>query len=319
MARVVVIGGSGHVGTYLVPRLVEAGHNVVNVSRGERSAYSPHAAWNAVETVTLDRTAAEKDGAFGDAIADLKPDIVIDMICFKRDSAEHLVEALRGRVQHFVHCGTIWVYGHNSAVPATEDQPLNPFGDYGTGKAAIETYLLDQARRTGFPATVFRPGHIVGPGWVPLNPAGNFNPTVFTQIARGDELPLPNFGLETVHHVHADDVAQMVTRIIGNWRSAVGEAFNAVSPQAVNLRGYAEHMYRWFGKMPRIAYMPFPQWRATHAPEDAQATWEHISRSPSHSIEKARRLLGYEPRHTSMQAVEEAVAWLVREGQVHTL
>jgi nucleoside-diphosphate-sugar epimerase len=319
MARVVIIGGSGHVGTYLVPRLVEAGHDVVNVSRGKRSAYSPHTAWNAVETVTLDRTAAEKDGTFGNAIADLKPDIAIDMICFTRDSAVHLVDALRGRVQHFIHCGTIWVYGHNAAVPATEDQPLNPFGDYGTGKAAIETYLLGEARRTGFPATVFRPGHIVGPGWVPLNPAGNFNPAVFSQIARGDELALPNFGLETVHHVHADDLAQIVMRIIGNWNNAVGEAFNAVSPQAVNLRGYAEHMYRWFGKMPRIAYMPFPQWRATHAPEDAQATWEHISRSPSHSIEKARRLLGFEPRYTSMQAVEEAVAWLVKDGQVHTV
>lgn len=319
MARVVIIGGSGHVGTYLVPRLVEAGHNVVNVSRAQRSAYRPHAAWNAVEAVTLDREAAEKDETFGNTIADLKPDIVIDMICFTRQSAEHLVEALRGRVQHFIHCGTIWVYGHNAAVPATEDQPLNPVGEYGTGKAAIETYLLAEARRNGFPASVFRPGHIVGPGWVPLNPAGNFNPAVFTQIARGDELALPNFGLETVHHVHADDVARMVMRIIGNWGAAVGEAFNAVSPQAVNLRGYAEHMYRWFGKMPRLAYMPYPQWRATHAPEDAQATLEHISRSPSHSIDKARRLLGYEPRYSSMQAVEEAVTWLIEQGQVHTL
>ena len=34
--RVVVIGGSGHVGTYLIPRLVAAGHEVVNVSRGQR-------------------------------------------------------------------------------------------------------------------------------------------------------------------------------------------------------------------------------------------------------------------------------------------
>ena len=34
MSRVVIIGGSGHVGTYLVPRLVEAGHEVICVSRG---------------------------------------------------------------------------------------------------------------------------------------------------------------------------------------------------------------------------------------------------------------------------------------------
>jgi nucleoside-diphosphate-sugar epimerase len=318
MSRVIVIGGSGHVGTYLVPRLVEAGHQVVNVSRGQSTAYSSHAAWQAVDIAAIDRTAEEQAGTFGQRIAALEPDIVIDMICFTLKSAQHLVESLKGRVQHFLHCGTIWVYGHNTAVPATEDQPLNPFGDYGTGKAEIETWLLAEARRSGFPATVFRPGHIVGSGWAPLNPAGHFNPAVFTQIARGEELALPNFGLETVHHVHADDVAQLVMRAIVSRHAAVGEAFNAVSPQAVNLRGYAEHMYRWFGKVPHLSYVPYPQWRAMqHAPEDAQATWEHIARSPSHSIDKARRLLGYEPRYSSLQAVEEAVTWLIADGQVH--
>ncbi len=37
--RVVVIGGSGHIGTYLVPRLVVAGHEVISISRGEREPY----------------------------------------------------------------------------------------------------------------------------------------------------------------------------------------------------------------------------------------------------------------------------------------
>jgi uncharacterized protein YbjT (DUF2867 family) len=49
--RIVIIGGSGHVGTYLVPMLVEAGHRVVNVSRGRAVPYTPNAAWDAVETV----------------------------------------------------------------------------------------------------------------------------------------------------------------------------------------------------------------------------------------------------------------------------
>lgn len=316
MARVVIIGGSGHVGTYLVPRLVAAGHDVVNVSRGQRAPYQAHGAWNWVETVAIDREAAEKDGSFGAAITALGADIVIDMICFTLPSARHLVEALRGRVQHFLHCGTIWVYGHNATIPATEDQPHNAFGAYGTQKSAIETYLIDEARKTGFPATVFRPGHIVGPGWDPLNPAGHFNSAVFSQIARGEELALPNFGLETVHHVHADDVAQVVMRAIGNWSNAVGEAFNAVSPQAVNLRGYAEAMYRFFGHEPKLSYLPFEQWKDTQATADAEATWEHIARSPSHSTAKGQRLIGYEPRYSSLQAVEEAVTWLVAHGRV---
>ncbi len=316
MARIVIIGGSGHVGTYLVPLLVGAGHSVVNVTRGQRSPYQPDAAWAQVETVVLDRAAADADGSCGGRIAALGGDVVIDMICFTLESATHLVEALRGRVQHFIHCGTVWVYGHNATVPATEDQPHNAFGEYGTQKAAIESYLLGEARRSGFPATVFRPGHIVGPGWAPLNPAGHFNIAAFNTIARGEELALPNFGLETVHHVHASDLARLVMAIIASRSTAVGEAFNAVSPGAVNLRGYAEAMYRWFGHEPKLRYLPFEQWRAGVSAEDAQATLEHINRSPSHSMAKAQRLLGFAPRYSSLEAVQEAVRWLIAEGRV---
>lgn len=316
MARIVIIGGSGHVGTYLVPRLVNAGHEVINVSRAKRDPYQPNAAWTSVRTVSADRTAEEAAGSFGTTIAALDPEIVIDMIAFTLESSRQLIEALRGRVQHFLHCGTIWVHGHNATVPATEDQPLNAFGEYGQGKQAIETWLLGEARRTGFPATVFRPGHIVGPGWAPLNPAGNFNVGVFSTIARGEDLTLPNFGLETVHHVHADDVAGLVMAAIGNWRMSVGEAFNTVSPQAVNLRGYAEAMYRWFGREPKLSYLPFEQWKTGWSPEDAQGTWEHIARSPSHSMDKARRRLNFVPRYSSLEAVHEAVGWLIADGQV---
>src|SRR5690349_22027053 len=88
--RVVIIGGSGHVGTYLVPRLVEAGHEVINVTRGQRKPYSPNAAWGRVTTVTADRDAEEKAGTFGARIAALEADIVIDMICFTLESAKHI-------------------------------------------------------------------------------------------------------------------------------------------------------------------------------------------------------------------------------------
>ena len=314
--RVVLIGGTGHIGTYLVPRLVEAGHEVICISRELRAPYRSHAAWRSVRQVTIERNDAEHRGSFGSQIRDLEPDAVIDLICFSLDSAKQLVEALRGRLLHLLHCGTIWVHGHSVLVPTTEDQTRTPLGDYGINKAAIEAYLLAEAKRTGFPATVLHPGHIVGPGWNPLNPAGNFNPEVFAKLARGDEVLLPNFAMETVHHVHADDVAQAFMQALANWSNAIGESFHVTSPAAMTLRGYAEAMAAWFGQPARLRFAPWEKWRETVSQEDSQASWDHISHSPNCSIAKARRLLNYQPRYSSLQAVQEAVEWLIENQEL---
>lgn len=314
--RVVIIGGAGHVGTYLVPRLVEAGHDVINISRGQRTPYQPHAAWKSVQQVIADREAEDEARTFGQRVRELNPDVVIDMICFTLESARHLVTALQGQVQHFLHCGTIWVHGPKVASPTTEEQPRHPFGDYGIQKAAIEAYILNEARRNGFPASVLHPGHIVGPGWDPLNPAGHFNSQVFTQLARGEELALPNLGLETVHHVHADDVAQAFMQAIANRSVAVGENFHVVSPAALTLRGYAESMAAWFGQEAHLRYLPWAEWKSTVSTGEAKATWDHIAHSPSCSIAKAQRLLNYRPRYSSLQAVYEAVSWLIEHNKV---
>lgn len=316
--RVVVIGGRGHIGTYLIPRLVAAGHEVINISRGQQPPYQPHAAWNSVRQVNLDRGAEEQAGRFGAQVRDLAPDAVIDLICFTVESAQQLVEALQGKVQHFLHCGTIWIHGPSVEVPTTEEQPRRPFGDYGIQKAAIETYLLREARLHGFPATLLHPGHIVGPGWNPLNPAGHFNPEVFTRLARGEELALPNLGMETVHHVHADDVAQSFKQALKHRSASIGESFHVVSATALTLRGYAEAVASWFGQPANLRFLPWPEWRALVSEAEAGATWDHIAHSPNCSIAKAARLLAYTPRYTSLQAVYEAVQWLVQRGIVQT-
>ena len=314
--RVVIIGGSGHIGTYLVPRLLEAGHEVVNVTRGKREPYQPRGVWKSVRQITADRQAEDTMGTFGERIAGLEAEVVIDLICFTPPSARSLCEALEGRIGHYLFCGTIWVHGPSVAVPTTEAEPRHPFGQYGIDKAAIEAYLLDRARRHGFPATILHPGHIVGPGWQPVNPQGNFNPAVFQTIARGEPLALPNLGLETVHHVHADDVAQIFLRAMERRVASIGESFHVVSPQALSLRGYAERAFEWFGREPRLAFAPLEAWKKGVAESDAAATMDHIAHSPNCSIEKAGALLGYRPRYSSLEAVREAVDWLVEHRQV---
>jgi nucleoside-diphosphate-sugar epimerase len=305
---IVVIGGTGHIGTYLIPRLVTARHEVILVSRGERKPYQSHAAWRSIRTIKIDRETVEQSGGFGQQIAELNPDVVIDLICFTLESAKQLVTALRGRVQHFVHCGTIWVHGPSVVVPTTEEQPRRPFGEYGIQKAAIEAYLLQEARLQAFPVTILHPGHIVGPGWDPLNPGGHFNPAVFKTLARGEPLCLPNLGMETVHHVHADDVAQAFCQALANRGPAIGESFHIVSPAALTLRGYAEEIAIHLGREANLTFQPWEQWKKTVSEPEASATWDHIAHSPNCSIAKAQRFIDYRPRYSSLEAVAEAIA-----------
>lgn len=299
-----------------MPRLVEAGYDVTCVSRRRREPYQAHPAWARVAHVEVDRESEEANGSFGRRLAELQPQIVIDLICYTLESATQLVGSLRGVVQHFVHCGTIWVHGASARVPTTEAEPRHPLGEYGQRKAAIESYLLEEARGSNFPVTLLHPGHLVGRGWVPINPAANFNPQVYSDLAAGRELLLPHLGMETLHHVHADDVAQGFVQAIEHRDAAVGESFHVVSGAALTLRGYAEHMAVWFGREPRLRFLPWDDWRRTVSAKDAEVTFNHISHSSHCSIEKARTRLGYEPRYSSLDAVQEAVTWLMHNNLI---
>src|SRR3712207_1803584 len=133
MGRIVVIGATGHIGTYLVPRLVRGGHEVVALSRGERDPHLAAPEWRPVRRVTADREAEEAAGAFGERVAALAADAVVDLLCFTPGSARQLVDALRPTRPLLVHCGTVWVHGPAARVPVTEDEPRTAYGDYGTG------------------------------------------------------------------------------------------------------------------------------------------------------------------------------------------
>jgi nucleoside-diphosphate-sugar epimerase len=314
--RVVIIGGTGHVGSYLVPRLVRLGHEVVNISRGRREPYHPDPAWDGVQHVKLDRAVEEEAGIFGTTVADLEPDVVIDMLCFKPESALQLAVALRGRVRQHLHCGTIWVHGYPVETPVTEDQRREPFGEYGILKNEVETYLLREAQRAGHPVTCLNPGHIVGPGWEPVAPTACHDMETFVRLARGEEVALPNLGLETVHHVHADDVAQAFVQAMSHRSCAVGEAFYVVSRAAVTLRGYAEAVAGWFGKKANLRFLPLEEWKLAQPERYAESALSHVEHCSNFSCAKAERLLEFRPRYSSLQAVREALDWLIEHGQV---
>lgn len=304
--RILVIGATGHVGGYLVPSLVRAGHDVVAMSRGKQRLYREDDAWDSVESVRIDRDAAEADGSFVDAVLAARPDVVIDMVCFEPESAQVLVAGLGGRVGRLVSCGTIWVHGPTLAAPTRESDERHPYGDYGTKKAAIERIVL----HSDVPSVVLHPGHISGPGWPVINPVGNLDPAVWRALAAREPIAVPNDGVATMHHVHAADVAAAFEAAVTG-DGVVGEAFHVVSEQALSTRGLAEAAARWFGTTADLRPVTWPEFEAQTTPDHAAASREHLQRSHVMSIDKAKALLGYAPAYTSEQAVREAVDWLI--------
>jgi len=315
MSRVVIVGATGHIGSYLVPRLVRGGHEVIAMSRGIRGPYHQSPQWDSVTTVTVDRDVADAEGSFGVQVAELRPDVVIDLICFTAASAQQLVDALRPARPLLLHCGTIWVHGPALRVPVTEDEPRTAYGEYGTGKAEIEALLHRETMAGGVPSIVLHPGHISGPGWPVITPAGNLDPTVWTRLATSQPLALPDHGLGILNHVHADDVAQAFELALAR-PAAAGASFHVVAAQAMTLRGLAAGVAAWFGREPVLEYVDWAEFGRQAGAEHAEATREHTFRGIAASIARARETLGYSPRFSSLEALYEALAWLVADGQV---
>jgi len=315
--KILVVGGTGHIGSYLVPRLVLGGHEVQVVARNPSPQYTdPRLGWGQVEWIVADRAAEEPDGTWNRRMASLDVDAVIDLICYTPEQNRTMMEAFEGRIVHFLHCGTTWCYGPPCRTPYRESDPRRPIAEYGRHKGLIEADLIDRYRRTGFPATIIHPGHISGRKWLPIDPQGTRNGVgVYRKLARGETVHLPQFGRETLHHVHADDLAQLFESALIRRQESLGESFSGVSPYALSLVACCEFVARLFGREPNLEF-------ATHEEMERilGAAWpitkDHIDHSPCCSIEKAQRLLGYSPRYKTEQIYVECLEHLLATGEL---
>ena len=118
-----------------------------------------------------------------------------------------------------------------------------------------------------------------------------------------------------LNHVHADDVAQAFELALSR-PAAAGASFHVVAAQAMTLRGLAAGVAGWFGREPVLEFVDWAEFGRQAGPEHAEATREHTFRGIAASIEKAGKTLGYAPRFSSLEALYEALTWLVADGQV---
>ena len=246
--------------------------------------------------VACDREAAESDGQFGTLVAGLRPDAVVDLTCFTPAQARQLVEALDG--QHVVQTGSVWSYGPSAIVPTTEDAPKHPYGQYGINKLAIEQYLMAQDRVR---ASVVHPGHISGPGWMPIGPAGNLDPAVIDSLRADGSCLLPDRGGETIHHVHAEDVARPCTRRAST--SPMLPRARASTACARRRSRCAATPRSWPATSVTSPGLEFVPWARVRCPRRRRAAptrpWTTSGGLPMYSMDKARAVLGFVPSTAS--------------------
>jgi nucleoside-diphosphate-sugar epimerase len=83
----------------------------------------------------------------------------------------------------------------------------------------------------------------------------------------------------------------------------------------MTLRGLAAGVAAWFGREPNLDLVDWPEFERRVGAEQAGITREHTFRNLAASIERGRRVLGYQPRFTSLDALHEALRWLAAHGQ----
>lgn len=175
--HILVLGGTGFIGPFVVRRLVAGGHRVTLVHRGvhERDDLGP------VRHVHAERA------ALGAAMAEVgEADVALDMAPFTEAAARQAVEALRGRVGRLVVVSSVDVYRAFGAMLGLEESPLPeppideeaplrtrlyPYRDSAGedapewlreyDKIPIEQLVMGDAR---MPGTALRLGAVYGPG-----------------------------------------------------------------------------------------------------------------------------------------------------------
>lgn len=178
MTQYLVTGGAGFIGSHLVDRLVEAGHEVVvldDFSSGEMENLKDAVASGRVRVVrgsVLDR------GSVEEAISGCSRVFHLAVQCVRRSiglpienhdvnatGTLHVLDAARRhRVERFLYCSSSEVYGNASTGVLDEDAArCSPVTVYGAAKLAGEHYALVYWRTYRLPTIIVRPFNAFGP------------------------------------------------------------------------------------------------------------------------------------------------------------
>ena len=257
--RVLVSGGSGFIGSHVVDRLVERGHQarVFDLVLAERSLDSfvdrvvgdildvaaLRAAMRGCDAVVHLAAVADVDEV---AIDPLRADLVNT-----RGTSVMLEAAREEGIKHFVYGSTIWVYGNApGSAPLDEDTLLaSPDHFYTATKLAGEMYCRSYARMYGLTPTILRFGIPHGPGARPATVTARF----VARALAGEPLCITGDGSQSRQFVYVEDLAEGIVASLTP--AAQGRTYNLVGDESVSILEIARIVQQLIGDV-SIEHVP---------------------------------------------------------------
>ncbi|MFI5898317.1 SDR family oxidoreductase [Actinoplanes sp. NPDC051513] len=245
--RVFVTGGTGHSGSYIIPELVTAGHEVTGLARSDAAAAALSALGAKVRRGDLQdldglkEAAADSDGVIHVAHRqDLLPSGGIDAVA----AAELPVmlaygEALAGTGKPLVAAGSIGSPGTGLDLgrPATEEDPALPVGDEHKGtlraRNVVETAVIGLAER-GVRSSIVRIANIAHD----TTDRAGFLPTLIALAKEKGFAGYPGDGTNLWNAVHARDLASLFRLALE--KGPAGNYWHAVEDGGIAFREIAE-------------------------------------------------------------------------------
>jgi len=319
MSRVLVTGGAGTIGAAVVRRLLADPAYEVRVS-DQRSA--PQWMREGAEVHTGDLRVPEEARAATRGCSHVihLAAIVGGIANFHRlpytltevNNALYnsvIRAALELDVERFVYVSSSMVFERAELFPTPEeyldDCPV-PLSAYGFSKLTGEVYCRAAHEEHGLPYTICRPFNAYGPGEVPDAEPGIAHavPDLISKVLDGQR-PLEIFGSgeQTRTLTHVDDIADGVVTAMGS-PAGLNEDFNISASRELTVAEMARVIWTACGEDPAaFALKHLPTFAV-----DVQRRWP--------SVEKARRLLGWQARIEVEDGIAATVRWLraLRDG-----
>lgn len=212
--RVLLTGGTGYIGSTVLARLIEAGHDVTAVVRSEESGgiVAAAGATPVLHELTDVTWLTDQLGAVDAAIHTAASEQ--DAAAFDDAVIDAVTAAFAGTDKSYVHTGGIWVFGNGDDI--TEDSPLDP-PELTAWRVSREERLL----ASDVKASVVAPGIVYGYG------KGISNVITSSPHASDGALKLIGTGDEHWVTVHVDDLADLYLAVLE--QAPGGETYVAAS------------------------------------------------------------------------------------------